>query len=379
MEADHAWLLNEAAYSLHALGRLIEALEPMRAGLESAVRLEDWKNAAVCAGNLSELELNLGQLTGEKSGAVHDAEQAVAFADRSGDAAQAMVNRTTLADALHQAGRRTDALARFREAETMQAEWQPGYPLLYSLGGFRYCDLLLADAERAAWQVVNRAGSAGGGAAGMGARGADSALADACRDVQQRAAAALDIVLGGSRNLLDIALNHLTLGRAGLYRALLEPGRVGRGANPAAAQNRATNGGSHPAALPVVPGHFDLAPPRSEIEQAVDGLRRAGQQQYIPLGLLSRAWLRCLSADSDGAHADLDLAWEIAERGPMPLFLADVRLHRARLFHAVEPYPWTSWRDDLAEARRLIEKHGYGRRLEELADAEEAAKNWRNH
>jgi hypothetical protein len=63
-----------------------------------------------------------------------------------------MAWRTTHADALHQAGRRGDAEARFREAEDMQAEWQPEYPLLYSLWGFRYCDLLLTAAERAAWR-----------------------------------------------------------------------------------------------------------------------------------------------------------------------------------------------------------------------------------
>ena len=72
----------------------------------------------------------------------------------------------------------------------------------------------------------------------------------------------------------------------------------------------------------------------------------------------------------------------------MPLFLADIHLYRARLFgrpkdgvasdHAGggEKYPWQSPQHDLKEARRLIEKHGYGRRKEELEDAEEAAKNW---
>jgi hypothetical protein len=39
---------------------------------------------------------------------------------------------------------------------------------------------------------------------------------------------------------------------------------------------------------------------------------------------------------------------------------------------AETPYPWDSPAADLAEARRLIEKHGYLRRLEELADAEHA-------
>jgi hypothetical protein len=54
----------------------------------------------------------------------------------------------------------------------------------------------------------------------------------------------------------------------------------------------------------------------------------------------------------------------------MPLFLADIHLHRARLFFREATYPWQSPQTDLAEARRLIEKHGYLRRMEELEDAE---------
>ena len=63
-----------------------------------------------------------------------------------------------------------------------------------------------------------------------------------------------------------------------------------------------------------------------------------------------------------------DEAQAIAERGPMPLHLADIHLHRARLFRD---------RSELAQARTLIEKHGYGRRKEELADAEAAAASWK--
>ena len=37
----------------------------------------------------------------------------------------------------------------------------------------------------------------------------------------------------------------------------------------------------------------------------------------------------------------------------MPLYLADIHLHRARLFRD---------QAELAQARDLIEKHGYGRR-----------------
>lgn len=134
-EADQAWLLGEAAFRLRALGRLTEALEPMRAGLEMSIKQENWKQAARSASNLSELELTLGEV----ARAVGDAEQAVTFADRSGYAFERMGLRTTHADALLQAGHRAEAEARFREAEQMQAERQPKYPLLYSLQGFRYC------------------------------------------------------------------------------------------------------------------------------------------------------------------------------------------------------------------------------------------------
>jgi hypothetical protein len=59
-EGDQAWLLNEAAFSLRALGRLAEALEPMRAGMEMHIKQENWESAAASASNLSELELALG-------------------------------------------------------------------------------------------------------------------------------------------------------------------------------------------------------------------------------------------------------------------------------------------------------------------------------
>jgi hypothetical protein len=133
----------------------------------------------------------------------------------------------------------------------------------------------------------------------------------------------------------------------------------------------------------------------------VDGLRRSGNMHELPRGLLTRAWLRMAELRVDttlcprgeptawtdetcppydhctAAQADLDEALEIAERGPMPLHLADIYLHRARLFCRITPYPWRnldgtvrSAKSDLAEARRLIEKHGYGRRKAELEDAE---------
>ncbi|HUI26037.1 MAG TPA: hypothetical protein VL403_08105 [Candidatus Kryptonia bacterium] len=113
------------------------------------------------------------------------------------------------------------------------------------------------------------------------------------------------------------------------------------------------------------------------------GLRRARTQHMTPHSLLTRAWLRFLAsartdstsspqAGSKTVQSDLDEAWDIAERGPMKLFMADIHLHRARLFFREAAYPWESPQADLAAAEKLINQCGYHRRDEELADAKQA-------
>jgi tetratricopeptide (TPR) repeat protein len=322
---DRAWLLNTAAFMLRALGRLAEALEPMRAAVESRVATEDWANATIVASNLSELELTLGEV----ESAIHDAEAAVAYSDRSGDALQRSAGRATHAAALHQAGQKAEARKLFAEAEAMQ----PRYPLLYSLRGFQYCDVMLAAVERAASRIMLDDGQAS----------SSSELLDACQAAFRRSMR----ILGWANALsgvplLDISLIQLTLARAVLYHAIL------RGEAPT---------GEH-------------------MKEALDFVRRAGQQDYLPRALLTHALFRAATGAFDGAREDLDEAYEIAERGPMKLHLADIHLHRARLFglRAIRPsaYPWTTPRADLDAATRLIDQCGYGRRREELADAEAA-------
>ncbi len=145
---------------------------------------------------------------------------------------------------------------------------------------------------------------------------------------------------------MNIALDHLTLGRAALYAALLEASAI---PNP------------HPA-----------------IEAAVSGLRRAGAAEFLVRGLLTRAWLRAVTGaltGPDSAQADLDEAWDIAARGSMKLHLADIHLYRARLFGGRRDvtYPWTSPAHDLSAAARLIHECGYHRRDEELRAARASA------
>ncbi len=89
----------------------------MREGVDRRIEAEDWKEAALCACNLSELEVTLGRL-GE---AMANGRRAIDFAGRSGDAFEMMSDRARAADALHHAGERAEAGAlSSREAERMK-------------------------------------------------------------------------------------------------------------------------------------------------------------------------------------------------------------------------------------------------------------------
>ncbi|MGE0700756.1 MAG: TIR domain-containing protein, partial [Hyphomicrobiaceae bacterium] len=138
-----ATALGHAASALRALGRLRDAIEPMAAGAQRRVDQKDWRNAAAAYSNLSESRLTLGDV----AEAVAACRESVAHADTSGDMFQRIISRTTLADALHQAGEVDEAERLFGEAEVLQAERQPGLDRLYSLQGYRLCDLLLGRGE----------------------------------------------------------------------------------------------------------------------------------------------------------------------------------------------------------------------------------------
>jgi hypothetical protein len=226
---NQAWVLSEAASFLRASGRLKEAVEPTRAGLESYVAQKHWNWAATCASNLSDLELTLGDVPA----ALAHAEQSVANADRSQDAFVRLASRAHYTDALHQAGRREDALRALSEEEGLQAEVQdPRYyvtewdadgllaifdpavrldPPLNSLPGFRYFDLFLADSERAAWRITM----------GNPAVADISRLPSLCKRTADRAEYAREIAKRNQR-VLEIGLDHLTTARTALYGGLLD-------------------------------------------------------------------------------------------------------------------------------------------------------------
>jgi hypothetical protein len=210
----------------------------------------------------------------------------------------------------------------------------PDSPLLSSWTGFWYCDLLLADIEFAALQRL---------VVPDGDRPGDlSALIEACSAVEDRAKRTIKIA-AHENHLVDIGLDQLTLARAALYKAIL----LG-----------------------------ELPTGGESLRDAVGYLRRGGQQQHVPRALLTHSLFHATTGNFDDARENLDEAFEIAERGPMRLHLADIHLRRPRLFGLMgdrpEKYPWVSPRDDLDKAKKLINECGYGRRREELADAEAA-------
>jgi tetratricopeptide (TPR) repeat protein len=355
---DEAWLLGMAAYRLRGVGRLIEALKPSRAAMKIFVRQESWNGAAINANTLVQLELTLGKV----AEAVGDAEQSVSYADRSSEVFQRITSRCGHANALNQAGHRTEASRRFAEAEQMQSKAQPQFPMLYSLQGFLYCDLVLDNAERSAWQAMLERGDLPRlsahppGAHQLRAllqheqhMGSLPALEDLLAAYERAQQALKWYELAQQQWPRDTALDHLTIGRVALYIALIS---------------------QTSSRLKV-----DDSTPDDAFYSVVDVLRQAGDTTYLPVGFLNRALLRFLvgaRTGSESAQEDLDEAWDIAERGPMRLHMADIHLYRARLFFREKEYPWESARADLEEAERLINECGYHRRDEELADAKRA-------
>ena len=296
-EDDQAAALSWAGFSLRALGRLREAQQPMQAGEDMSVEQEDWKGAAQDASNLSELQLTLGEV----AAAVASAARSVDYADRSDNLFQRMGSRTIHANALHQYGEQNAALALLHEAEALQQQHQPEYPQLYSHAGFHYCNVLLTMGES--------------------------------QQVLQRAQQTLIWAKQAGGSLLDIALDHLSLGRAHLQQQ-------------------------------------QLASAQQHLNQAVEDLRASGAQHHLPRGLLARAELYRQQGDYGKAEKGLQEVLEIAERGEMQLHLCDYHLAMAKLLQTRTDQALDQNQPaithHLQTAQQIIHQTHYHRRLPEL-------------
>jgi len=317
-EAFKAGVLNWAGSRLRGLGRLQEAVQPFEAGFHLSKLSDDYRGAASDASNLSELLLSLGQV----DKAVEAGEQAVYYADLSEDENLQFAFRTTLADALYRRAstasieRISDnksesgsesktknksesenannaktlpiasnsdwqrALALFEDAEQRQQQRQPELKYLYSLSGFRYCQLLLS---------LGR-----------------------IEEVITRASQTLEWVTQ-VKWLLDISLDRLSLGKANLQKFK----RLFSASGSEAVENIAEQ------------AQVLFSDSHSWLDQAVEGLRDAGDQDDLPRGLLARAEFYTFTQHHTAAWHNLNEAFDIARYGGMQLFLTDYYLAAA--------------------------------------------------
>jgi DNA-binding winged helix-turn-helix (wHTH) protein/tetratricopeptide (TPR) repeat protein len=148
---DRAWVIGQAGFDHRALGYLWDAVKLMSAAAQVYAEIGPWKEAAIGYGNVSEIHLALGNI----QDAIHAAHRAVEFADKSGDKFQKVRKRSALANAYHEAGEIPEATRLFIEAENLEAEFFPEYPILDSVMGYFYCDLLLEQGQYV--EVVSRA------------------------------------------------------------------------------------------------------------------------------------------------------------------------------------------------------------------------------
>jgi len=178
-------VFNWAGFHLCALGRLQEAIQPLKAGLDMRIKQNAFLSASINANSLSNLMLLLGRI----EEAIEYTHQGIDYADRTLEWGHQFVNRTTLAYALYQSGQLEKAEKLFREAETMQKKLMSKPQFLYSVPGFRFCDYLLNQGKYS--EVIERS---------------EQILKWDKQD----------------QPLLDIALHKLNLGRAWMMQAVEE-------------------------------------------------------------------------------------------------------------------------------------------------------------
>ena len=282
-----AFVLYQAGFRLRALGRLVEAAEPMRASLESYISTQNWMAAATAAGNLSDLFVTMGDLRQ----ALEFAQQSVDLADESGDEGQRLLRRTDLAYTLHQFGHTTETEELFSKAEAMQQERKQQIPFLYSVQGFQYCELLLGQGKH--------------------------------REVQDRATLTLEWAEQAGLGLLAVALDHLSLGRAHMAeeqqegqdqfsKAAEHLDQAVDGLRQSGNQDEIPRGLLARAALHRVRGDFE--PARRDLDEAMAIAERGGMGLHQADGHLEYARLHLAMGEEAEARAHLATAKEMVER-----------------------------------------------------------------
>lgn len=300
--SSQGYIQHETAACLQATGNLPEAFELIRSGYDTALSLSNWPNAALSASRLSSICLVRGDIDPaalEWAGrGAYLAQQTSAELAARGWVFFPMENFSMLAHVLGVLGRWEEAEQWFEAAEQEQKELQPEYPQLLSIKGFRYCQFLLVR--------------------GM------------CDEVKRRASRSVEWHRSQGW-ILDIALDHLSLGQA-----------------------------------EMLSGGGDRARAAAHLNAAVDTIRKSGYLDFLPVALIARASLSRRCNDGDRALRDLETAMKIIQRTGMRLFEADGLLEHAHI--AIARGDISGGRAHFQTAQSMIGQMGCRHRDKELSE-----------
>jgi tetratricopeptide (TPR) repeat protein len=317
-----------------------------------AHRHEDWTIAATVATKLSEVYRARGDLPT----ALHFAKQSVGYvssADVPTDVA--LRSRTFLGFAQYWVGQFEAAKATFQEAEDVQKHANPERPILHSVLGYMYCELLLDHLESQICDLT------------------PAQFKQAWCELRRRIQRALTFAEHEGLPC-DIGLQHVSMGR--LYILAWErhgADAIAGGLTPCVG----TWSEMHPSGMENACPLTALDQALSHLTDAVQYLRESNHLNYLPRALLTRAALYRLQDHFDLAHNDVDEALDIAQSSAMDFYQADAHLEKAHLHLAsyrVSPHEdhFRNASVSTDKAKTLIYKMGYYRRKRQVLELEAA-------
>ena len=342
---DRAWLLNMAGFELRAVGRLSEALEPVRIVLQADLDREDWHEAAIGAGNLAEIHLILGNI----DDSVRYSTQSVDLADRSGNRSEQIYDRAILGEALHRSGSATAAHEMFSKAEAMQYESIPDRPHLDSVHGFWFCEFLLSQVETArssddtaAWSILRKVATSRESSPVARTQEERSAV---CRQLRVRGSRIVSRGEGDGNSMLLVGLGKLVIGAARLVEAL---------------------GTEHPESTSAEPSLTEAVKVLWAVDHQVPSVGRQVMQsapprgEFLARGLLWLARFHFETGDLARSRSSLSEALRIARRDGMRIIEIEAELLEAQLLFREGEL--TRARSTLDRCRALVEVCNYGHR-----------------
>jgi tetratricopeptide (TPR) repeat protein len=298
------------AFVLSEVGFSTQAQGQLQVSLQATKRAaEKWLslgNKETAAQMFGDNLSQIYEVLGDLLQAKAAAEQGLGMLQGSGPNQAQLFAKAALGRFLHLMGDQDQAMDAFREAEGLQHALSPENLFLYSMSGFDYCELLL---DLGHWQEVER-----------------------------RAQHTIQIALRLKR-LRDVALDSISLGKAHLLAAKAD-------------------------------GPHHLAIARDHMDESLEGLRRAGELDKLPHGLLARAEVGRVLGDLAHSRTDLQEVLRLTIRCGMRLYETDAHLGFARLHLAAGDRDQA--RASLDRAKRMVSDLGYHRRDRDVAEIEAA-------